>query len=139
METGTALRETSDALLRDLDVLVTIEEEKRTLDPGDPRLVELAERIEEIARRVLVGTARQHSLTKVANAQVEAGSPLAPDAPIDETPRPIQAVLADWREAERRALASEAGSAERAEADALVSRLREEYRRAHAAATDHRR
>ena len=69
METGTALRETSDALLRDLDVLVTIEEEKRSLEPGDPRLVELAARVEEIARRVLAGTARQHDLTKVANAR----------------------------------------------------------------------
>ena len=103
METGNALRETSDALLRDLDVLVAIEEEKRTLEPGDPRLVELAERIEEIARRVLDSTNRQHQLTRAVNAQVDRGSPDAPETTIDETPRPIQAVLADWREAERRA------------------------------------
>ena len=136
METGTALRETSDALLRDLDVLVTIEEEKRSLEPGDPRLVELAARVEEIARRVLAGTARQHDLTKVANAQVEAGSPNAPDAPIEATARPIQAVLADWRDAERRASAAEPGSAEAAEANALVGRLRDEYRRAHESASN---
>ena len=80
MKTGNALRETSDALLRDLDVLVTIEEEKRSLEPGDPRLVELAERIEEIARRVLAATTRQHDLTRVVNRQVDAGSPNAPDA-----------------------------------------------------------
>lgn len=130
VKTGNALRETSDALLRDLDVLVTIEEEKRTLEPGDPRLVELAARIEEIARRVLDRTTRQHDLTKVVNAQVEAGSPRAAESSIEETPRPIQAVLADWRDAERRALAAEPGSAEAAEANALVARLREEYRRA---------
>ena len=109
METGNALRATSDALLRDLDVLVTIEEEKRSLEPGDPRLVELAARIEEIARRVLEGTTRQHDLTRVVNAQVEAGSPHAPDAPIEDTARPIQAVLSDWRDAERRAAAAEPG------------------------------
>ena len=138
METGNALRETSDALLRDLDVLVAIEEEKRTLEPGDPRLVELAERIEEIARRVLDSTSRQHRLTRVVNAQVDRGSPDAPDTTIDETPRPIQAVLADWREAERRAAAAAPGSAEAAEADALVDRLRGEYRRAHEAAARER-
>jgi hypothetical protein len=138
VNTGNALRETSDALLRDLDVLVTIEEEKRWLEPGDPRLVELAERIEEIARRILAGSARQHNLTKTVNAQVEAGSARAPEASIDETPRPIQAILADWREAERRAIAADSGSAEAAEANALVDRLRDEYRRAHdAAARDH--
>jgi hypothetical protein len=133
VETGQALRETSDALLRDLDVLVRIEEEKRTLEPGDARLVELAGRIEEVAQRVLAGTVRQHSLTQIANAQVEAGSPEAPDATIEQTPRPIQALLAEWREAERRLIASEPGSAEEAEARALVTALREEYRRAHAA------
>ena len=49
METSHALRETSDALMRDLDVLTALEEQKRGLDPGDPRLVELAGRIEAIA------------------------------------------------------------------------------------------
>jgi hypothetical protein len=134
VNTGHALRETSDALLRDLDVLVTIEEEKRSLEPGDPRLVELAARIEEIARRILAGSTRQHDLTRTVNAQVEAGSARAPEASIDETPRAIQAILADWREAERRAIAAESGSAEAAEANALVDRLRDEYRRAHDAA-----
>ena len=133
METGPALRETSDALLRDLDVLVTIEEEKRTLQPGDARLVELAGRIEEIAQRILSGSVRQHQLTQTVNAQVEAGSKAAPDASIDQTPRPIQAVLAEWRDAERRLVAAEPGSGEAAEAEARVTSLREEYRRAHEA------
>lgn len=131
MDTANALRETSDALLRDLDVLATIEDEKRSLEPGDPRLVELAARIEDIARRVLASTTRQHDLTRVVNRQVEAGAPNAPDAPIDAAPRPMQAILADWRDAERRAAAAEPGSGEAAEADALVERYRSEYRTAH--------
>ncbi len=135
MDTANALRETSDALLRDLDVLVTLEEEKRLLEPGDTRLVELAGRIEEIAQRILSGSVRQHQLTKTVNEEVAEGGPGAPDASIDETPRPIQAVLADWREAERRASVAEAGTAEASEADALVIRLRNEYRRAHEAVT----
>ncbi|MEA2519607.1 MAG: hypothetical protein QOF49_1687 [Chloroflexota bacterium] len=133
METGNALRETSDGLLRDLDVLVAIEEEKRALEPGDPRLVELATRVEEIAQRVLVSTVRQRKLTTIVRDQVRSGSADAPETSIDETPRPIQAVLADWRDAERRAAAAEPGSADAAEATALVARLRDEYRRAHEA------
>jgi hypothetical protein len=134
LDTAHALRQTSDALLRDLDVLVTIEEEKRSLEPGDPRLVELAERIDEIALRVLGGTTRQVDLTKRVNAQVSAGSAGAPDASIDATTRPIAAILTEWRDAERRAAVAEPGSAEAAEADALVQRLRDEYRAAQDAA-----
>jgi len=135
-DTGHALRETSDALLRDLDVLSTIEEEKRSLEPGDPKLVQLASRIEEIAQRVLVGSVRQRQLTEVVSAQVEAASPDAPDAPIEDTPRAMQAILADWREAERRAADAVPGTVEATEAEALVTRLRDEYRRAHEAARE---
>jgi hypothetical protein len=130
LDTARALRETSDALLRDLDVLVTIEEEKRTLVPGDPRLVELAKRIDHIAARVLSGAGRQRNLTEMASAQIAVGAPTAPDQSIESTPRPMQAILTEWRDAERRAAAAPAGSAEEAEADALVDRLRDEYRSA---------
>ena len=131
METTHALRETSDALMRDLDVLATIEEEKRGLAPGDPRLVELAGRIEEIAERILAGSVRQHQLTQTANTQVEAGGPNVPTTTIEGTARPIAAILAEWRDAERRASLAEPGSAEAAEANALIDALREEYRRAY--------
>ena len=134
METSQALRQTSDALLRDLEVLTTIEEEKRTLRPGDPRLVELAGRIQEIAERVLSGTVRQHQLSQVVNVQVELNSPEAPRAPIEATPRALTAILAEWRDAERRLASAEPESAEAAEARALTEALRDEYRRAYDAA-----
>jgi hypothetical protein len=134
LDTAHALRETSDALLRDLDVLVAIEEEKRSLQPGDPRLVELAERVDALALRVLSSTGRQRDLTRVANAQVALGSPAAPDQSIEETVRPLHAILTEWRDAERRVAAAEPGSAEASEAEALVDRLRGEYRAAQEAA-----
>jgi hypothetical protein len=130
LDTARSLRATSDALLRDLDVLVAIEEEKRTLEPGDPRLVELATRIDEIAQRILSSADHQVDLTRRATAEVSSGSPDAPATSIEETPRPIQAILTEWRDAERRAAAAEPGSADAAEAEALVQRLRAEYRRA---------
>ena len=79
--TATDLRATSDALMRDLEVLAAIEEEKRTLAPGDPRLVELAQRVEDVARRVLSATVRQRQLTEVGSEQVEAAAPGTPTAP----------------------------------------------------------
>ncbi len=134
METSRALRETSDALLRDLDVLTALEQEKRGLEPGDPRLVEMAGRVEAIAERILGGTVRQHQLTQVANVQVEIGSPNAPTGTIEETTRTLPAILAEWREAERRATTAEPGSADAVEARALADSLRDEYRRAYEAA-----
>ena len=73
--TSDALRSTSDALLRDLEVLGTLEDEKRTIEFGDPRLVDLAAQIEEIAHRVLTGSVRQRHLTEVASEQVELFQP----------------------------------------------------------------
>lgn len=131
METSNALRQTSDALLRDLDVLAALEDEKRGIEPGDPRLVELAGRIEEIAKRILTGSVREHQLTQVANSQVESRSDNAPTATIEETPRSVSAILAEWRDAERRLVAAEPGSAEAAEATALVEQLRMEYAHAY--------
>jgi hypothetical protein len=133
-DTVQALRETSDALLRDLEALMVLEDEKRQVTPGDPRLVDLASQIEEIAGRVLMTSARERELTERIQVAAEAGSPAGPGTSIDDTPRPIAAILADWREAERRLEAASDGTAEAREAEVLVDRLRDEYRKAHEAA-----
>lgn len=133
-ETGSALRATSDALLVDLETLETLEREKRGLEPGDPRITELATQVEEIARRLLGGSIRQRELTAVARTLVERGAPNAPDRPIDHTRREIHAILSDWRAAERRARDAEPGSLEAEEAERDIDRFREEYRTAHQAA-----
>lgn len=129
--TGDALRRTSDSLLRDLETLMQLEEEKRTVEPGDPRLVDLASQIEEIAGRVMASSTSQRVQTEVIQELTEAGSPAAPDAPIEDTPRSMEAILAAWREAERRLETADPGSAEELEAQLLVNRLRMEYKRAH--------
>jgi hypothetical protein len=133
--TGDALRRTSDSLLRDLEALVELEEEKRTIEPGDPRLVDLASQIEQIAQRVLAGSTSQRAQTQLIHELTETGSDDAPDATIEDTPRSMEAILAAWRQAERKLENAEPGSAEATEAQILVDRLREEYRRAHDEAT----
>jgi hypothetical protein len=120
------LRATSDALMRDLDALGTLEEEKRSLPLDDPRLVEIAEQIEAIATRVLAGSARQTTLAKDA-AELPDGGPS-----IEDVLRPPAAILAEWRAVERRAADAPEGSAEAAEITILAARLRDEYQEAYA-------
>jgi hypothetical protein len=130
-DSGRALRQTSDELLRDLDALGALEDEKRSVAPGDPRLVDLASQIESIAARVLVSSTKQRALTEDIQDEAEAGGPTAPRTAIEDTPRSIPSILAEWREAERRTAAAEPGSAEAREVEILIDRLRAEYRRAH--------
>lgn len=129
---GPALRSESDALLTDLELLEALEEEKRRLVPGEERSVQLASQVEELARRVIERSARQRMLTEHARDLAERASPAAPHTPIEaELPRELPVILAEWRDAERRAAAAVPDSLELAQAHADISRLREEYRRAH--------
>ena len=120
------LRATSDALLRDLEALGVLEEEKRTLPLDDPRLVEIAVQVEAIAGRVLAGSERQTSLSRAAAEEP------ASMTSIEDVRRPLATILAEWREVERRGADAPEGAAEAAEIEVLASRLRQEYREAFA-------
>jgi hypothetical protein len=85
--------------------------------------------------RVLGRSVRQRELTEVARDEVDAGAPGAPKHSIATTPREIHTILAEWRDAERRAAEAPPGSAEAKTAEAEVDRLRDEYRQAHEDAT----
>ena len=127
---GDALRATSDALLNDLDALQALEQEKRAIQPGDPQLVRIAAKIEQLANRVLGTSMEQFQLTERVHHLVQTGSPDAPDAPIEDTKREMREILADWRDAERRAELAQPGSPEALAAAADIDRLRQEYREA---------
>lgn len=118
------LRAASDGLIRDLEALAALEDEKRTLPLDDPRLVEIAEQVEVIAARVLAGSERQTMLAKAAASQP------SDNATIEDVRRPLATILAEWREVERRAATAPEGSAEAAEIQILASRLRREYQAA---------
>jgi hypothetical protein len=133
-DTGRALRSASDELVRDLEALGVLEDEKRQVALNDPRLLDFAEQIEQIAARVLLTSGRQRELTAQMQEEAEADAPAAAELSIDDTPRPISEILSDWRDAERRLEAADEGTAEAREAEVLVDRLRSEYRSAHQAA-----
>jgi hypothetical protein len=127
-DAGRRLRVASDALLLDLEALAGLEEEKRVLEPEDPRRVELAEKIQALAEQLLDASATQRSLTIAIH---DDPATAAHTAPIEETPRSTAAILESWREAERQLAAAEPGSVDAEVAADLVDRFREEYRRAY--------
>ena len=58
------LRATADSLLRDLDRLMRLEEEKLALDPGDARVAELAAEIEALTERTRTTSAAQRDIAE---------------------------------------------------------------------------
>jgi hypothetical protein len=127
-DTALRLRATSDALLRDLDALSSLEDEKRTLPASDPRLTDLARRIHEIAGRVLQRTGEQQALTEISAAA--AASLVGAGPAIEDVVRSPAAILAEWRSAEQKAATIDPSTPEAAELRILANRLREEYRAA---------
>ena len=128
------LRDTSDSLMRALDQLRDLEAEKRGVTTGSRRFVELAQRVEDLAIEVLRRTEREVSLAEDTEERREAGGGVGraiEDVP--ESSRELTAILAEWRDAERRLAASDAASPESSTAAADVRRLREEYRMTHEA------
>lgn len=130
--TGHALRATSDTLIAQLEELASLERDKRALEPGDPKTVEMSVAIERLASHVLSGTTEERVLSQEAVVEVAVEGPQAPTRPIEDIPaRSPHVILEGWREAERRAEAAPPGSAEAAEIAVEIERLRLEYRRAH--------
>lgn len=129
------LRQTSDALLANLDRLRELELQKRRLPLDSPRLVELATEIEDLASTVLRTTDRQTDLARITTKRGRQDG-VEETTTIETLPptRDVHAVLAEWREAERRLADLPADSTDAAIARSEITALREEYRRAHDAA-----
>jgi hypothetical protein len=126
------LRDTSDSLLRALDLITELENEKRELPTGTKRFVELARRIEDLAVDVLHRTEREASLAETMEERREAGGGTGrPIELINPEPREMSIILAEWRDAERELAQVDPASEQAAVAAANVRRLREEYRLGH--------
>jgi hypothetical protein len=62
-ETEDDLRATSDAIVTDIRRLAVLEEEKRPIDPADPALIGVSERVAEVARRLDRESAAERELS----------------------------------------------------------------------------
>jgi hypothetical protein len=129
MEIDEQLRSTSDRMLETLEQLHLLEIEKRSLAPGSRRFQKLAREVERLADSMVAHAEKQAEL---ADEAAESAQPLPP---IEGVPRDVTTILAEWREAERRATAAHPGSADEISARADVDRLRAEYQRAHRVAS----
>ena len=129
MDTGGQLRSVSDELLGALEQLRALETEKRSVSPSSRRFKRLAHEVERLAESLAVTVAEQVELGDEAEEEREASG--RPAVPIDEIPRDVATILAEWRDAERRLLLTAADSDEQRTARADVERLKSEYQGAH--------
>ena len=130
------LRYTSDEMLRMLERLRALEMRKRKMTPGTDEFKKLAEEVERLANSVFDHSRDQDRIA--ADAVELRRHNVIESPPIDEIPpvRELHLILAEWRDAERRAAEAVPGSAQASDAEGDVQRLRLEYRRAAQTAWD---
>lgn len=116
-------------MLRTLEALASLENEKREMKPGTPEFVKLAKEIERLAAEVFAQTHNQKILGDKAVSAENRGADLAPIDQITSM-RDLQVILNEWRDAERRLQIASPGTAEHATAAGDIGRLREEYHNA---------
>ena len=125
------LRATADQMLEILDELRAIEVAKRSAPIGSAEFIELARSALNHGRLAFRWTDLQLRLAEEASARVARGEDPRDLRIEDVTPRPLDQVLALWREAQIRLDIAEPGSSEAAAAAAEIERLREEYQSSH--------
>ena len=128
------LRAVSDRLLQTLDQLEKLENRKRSLEPNSPEFGHLSAEIERLAAAVFAHTHAERTLGE--KTEVIARRTGADVQPIEEIApvRELSVILAEWRAAERRLGDVQPDSAEHAQAETELERLRAEYHEAYAAA-----
>jgi len=125
------LRATADQMLEILDELRAMEVNKRSTPIGSAEFVELARAASRHGRLAFRWTDLQLQPAEEAAARVARGE-AAPDIRIsDVTPRPMDQILALWREAQIRLEIAQPGSPEASAAADEIERLRDEYQVSH--------
>lgn len=124
-------RATTDQMMDLIDRLRSIEEDKRRAPLGSPEFVGLARDASDAARLVFRWAQMQYELALSTERMTPAGT----DAIrlINVVPRPIDRILANWREAQLRLEIAQPGSTEAEAATADIEKFREEYQVAHEA------
>jgi hypothetical protein len=130
----------TDQMLDYIERLREAEERKRAVEVGSPEFLQAAQEAEELSRLAFRWAQMQlqlaHSVSgadRVDGEVIGAGDDVRL---IDVEPRPLDRVLAHWREAQLRLEVAKPGSPESAAAVRDIERLREEYRAGHEARAD---
>lgn len=75
LELEADIKATADDIARDAERIRHIEDEKARLDPGDPRIVELARESESIAARLAIKAKVETALVSEAHADAVSDTP----------------------------------------------------------------
>jgi hypothetical protein len=127
-------RATTDQFLQIVDELRALEMRKRSAGMGTPEFVDIASRTADQARLAFRWAQMQHQMAHETAAKVERGEQPPNVYLVEVTPRAIDVILANWREAQLRLEIARPGSPEAAVAVDDIEKFREEYQVAHEAA-----
>ena len=121
----------TDQMLEYIDQLRGAEERKRSVDVGSPQFIEAAQKASELSR--LTFRWAQMQLEMAISLQSQSDGVAGDVRLINVEPRPIDRILAHWREAQLRLEVAKPGSPESEAAVRDIERLRDEYQAGHEA------
>ena len=124
-------RATTDQMLHIIDQFRATEAAKQHVPIGSDEFIRLAKQAEDLSRLAYRWAGMQLSMAldtrdRIARGQLDSETRL-----IEVVPRPLDRVLADWREAQFRLEIASLGSPEAEAATRDIERLREEYQAGH--------
>jgi hypothetical protein len=124
----------TDQMLEYIDQLRSAEERKRSVPAGSPDFIAAAEQASELSRLAFRWAQMELELARKVGS---AGELVAPDVRLIEVqPRPLDLILAHWREAQLRFEIATPGSPEADAAVRDIERLRDEYQAGHQTKAD---
>ena len=119
----------TDQMLEYIDRLRAAEERKRSVQVGSPDFVAAAEEASELSRLAFRWAQMQLEMARAIQSSTDG---IQPDVRlINVEPRPLDRVLAHWREAQLRLELARPGSPEAEAAVRDIERLRDEYQAGH--------
>jgi hypothetical protein len=121
----------TDQMLEFIDRLRAVEERKRAVEIGSEEFILAAREAEELSRMAFRWA--QMQLEMALAMQATQGAVASDVRLINVEPRPLDRVLASWREAQLRLEIAPPGSAASEAAVRDIERLREEYQAGHQA------
>jgi hypothetical protein len=126
-ETEHGVRASTNQMLDMIERLGAIERSKQDTAIGSDEMIALAIEAERLSRVVFRWAGMQLEMAHASRTAVELGE-LASVRISDVEPRPLDRILANWREAQLRFEVAAPGSTEAARAAEDVERLRDEFR-----------
>ena len=125
-------RATTDQMLDLIDRLREVEQAKQQAEFGSAKFIAIAADAERLSQIVFRWAGMQLQMAEASAGAVQRGESSA--QPLSNVqPRPLDRILANWREAQLRFEISRPGSPEAAAAADAVERLREEFKAAESA------